>query len=57
MNDTQLTVKTFIAEEKAAEVTELGIVLALIVAGAVAVLVLIGPKISQFYTDFNAQLP
>jgi Flp pilus assembly pilin Flp len=57
MNDTQLTVKTFIAEEKAAEVTELGIVLALIVAGAVAVLVLIGPKIAQFYTDFNAQLP
>ncbi len=57
MNDTQLTVKTFIAEEKAAEVTELGIVLALIVAGAVAAIVLIGPKITQYYTDLNAQLP
>jgi Flp pilus assembly pilin Flp len=57
MNDTQLTVKTFIAEEKAAEVTELGIVLALIVAGAVAAIVLIGPKITQYYADLNAQLP
>ncbi len=57
MNDTQLMVKTFIAEEKAAEVTELAIVLALIVAGAVAVIVLIGPKITQYYTDLNAQLP
>ncbi len=57
MNDTQLTVKTFIAEENAAEVTELAIVLALIVAGAVAVIVLIGPKITQYYADLNAQLP
>ncbi len=57
MNDMQVTVKTFIADENGAEVTELAIVLALIVAGAVAVLVLIGPKIAQFYTDFNAQLP
>jgi len=57
MNDTQLTIKTFIAEEKAAEVTELGIVLALIVAGAVAAIALIGPKIAQYYADLDAELP
>ena len=57
MNDKQLTVKTFIAEENAAEVTELGIVLALIVAGAVAAITLIGPKIAQFYSNLNSALP
>ena len=44
-------------EETAAEVTELAIVLALIVAGAVAAIVLIGPKITAFYAATNNQLP
>ena len=57
MKDKQLTVKTFIAEESAAEVTELGIVLALIVAGAVAAIALIGPKITQYYSNLNSGLP
>lgn len=56
MSLTQL-VKRFLSDEKAAEVTELGIVLALIVAGAVATIALIGPKIKQAYTDTNAALP
>ncbi|MCH8839182.1 MAG: Flp family type IVb pilin [Planctomycetes bacterium] len=45
------------AEESAAEVTELAIVLALIVAGAVAAIALIGPKIAQFYSNINSGLP
>lgn len=49
--------KRFLRDEKAAEVTELGIVLALIVAGAVAVIALIGPKIVTAYTNTNAKLP
>ena len=57
MNDKQLRVKTFIAEESAAEVTELAIVLALIVAGAVAAIALIGPKIALFYSNINSGLP
>ena len=57
MNDNQLTAKTFIAEENAAEVTALGIVLALIVAGAVATITLIGPKIAHFYSNLNSALP
>jgi Flp pilus assembly pilin Flp len=49
--------KRFVADEKAAEVTELGIVLALIVAGAVATIALIGPKIQAAYTTTNTSMP
>jgi Flp pilus assembly pilin Flp len=49
--------KRFFRDEKAAEVTELGIVLALIVAGAVATIALIGPKIHAAYTLTNGVLP
>ena len=47
----------FIRDEQGAEVTELGIVLALIVAGAVATIALIGPKIQAAYTTTNTALP
>jgi len=49
--------KRFYTDEKAAEVTELGIVLALIVAGCVAIIALIGPKIQAAYTTTNTALP
>ena len=49
--------KKFISDEQGAEVTELGIVLALIVAGAVATIALIGPKIQAAYTTTNGALP
>jgi Flp pilus assembly pilin Flp len=49
--------KKFYRDEKAAEVTELGIVLALIVAGAVATIALIGPKIQAAYTTTNGAIP
>ena len=48
--------KRFFSDEKAAEVTELGIVLALIVAGAVATIALIGPKVQKAYEDTNNEL-
>ena len=48
--------KRFFRDEKAAEVTELGIVLALIVAGAVASIALIGPIIQAAYADTAAAL-
>jgi Flp pilus assembly pilin Flp len=57
MNDMHLAIKTFVAEENGAEVTELGIVLALLVAGAVAAITLMGPKIAQYYTVLNSGLP
>ena len=49
--------KRFFADQRAAEVTELGIVLALIVAGSVAIIALIGPKIVAAYTKTNAAIP
>ncbi len=45
--------RTFMRDEKAAEVTELGIVLAMLVAGAIATIILIGPKVKKFYEDVN----
>ena len=57
MKNMELVIKTFIEKENAAEVTELAIILALIVAGAVATIILIGPKIAQYYSDLNSSLP
>jgi Flp pilus assembly pilin Flp len=59
----RLRLKTFLnlcrrlaADENAAEVTELGVVLALIVAGAVVTIALIGPKLQAYYSKVNADL-
>ena len=49
--------KSFVNDERAAEVTELGVVLALVVAASVATIALIGPKIQAAYTLMNANLP
>ena len=49
--------KRFFRDEKAAEVTELGIVLALVVAASVAILLPIGQKILAAYTLTNNSLP
>jgi Flp pilus assembly pilin Flp len=49
--------KKFFKDEQGAEVTELGIVLALIVAGSVVTIALIGPKIQAAYTATNGALP
>ena len=47
----------FIKEEEGAEVVEVGIWLALIVAGSVAIIALIGPKVQKAYNDVNTALP
>ena len=57
MKEKRGLIEKFIADERAAEVTELGIVLSLIVAGAVATIILIGPKITQYFSDLNSSLP
>jgi Flp pilus assembly pilin Flp len=41
--------RRFLSDERGAEVVELGIVLALVVAGAVAIISQIGPKIVSAY--------
>lgn len=57
MKNVKAIAKRFVADEKAAEVTELGIVLALIVAGAVVTIGLIGGKVQTAYTTTNGALP
>ena len=44
-------------KERAAEVTELAIVLALIVAGALVTILVLGPKVAQLFTTTNNALP
>ena len=49
-------VKTFLADENAAEITELGIVLAAIVAGCIVAIVAMGPKIIKGWNDANTEV-
>jgi Flp pilus assembly pilin Flp len=51
------SIRRFIKEEEGAEIVEVGIWLALIVAGSVAIIALIGPKILTGYTLLNTNLP
>jgi Flp pilus assembly pilin Flp len=57
MKKLSIITKKFIRDEHGAEVTELGIVLALVVAGSVAILAAIGPKIVAAYTTTNGAIP
>ena len=47
----------FIKEEEGAEIVEVGIWLALVVAASVAIIALIGPKILAAFTLVNTNLP
>lgn len=49
--------KRFFSDEKAAEVTELGIVLALIVVLAIVAIQSIGQKVSGAYNTVDGKLP
>ena len=48
--------KRFLTDEKAAEVTELGIVLALVVAGSVAAITVIGNVVKNAYTTVSTTI-
>ena len=47
----------FIKEEEGAEVVEVGIWLALIVAGSIAIIATVGTKIKTAFTSVNTSLP
>ena len=47
----------FIKEEEGAEVVEVGIWMALIVAASIGTIALIGPKILASFTSVNGSLP
>ena len=50
------TAKRFLADEKAAEVTELGIVLFLVVVASIVALGTLGSKVAGAYSTVNASL-
>ena len=57
MSRLTVAIRRLVTRTDGAEVTELAIVLALIVAGAVAAIILMGPKITAFYMSLNGNLP
>ena len=57
MSNVVMFAKRFFNDEKAAEVTELGIVLALIVALAIVAIQNIGTSVSTAYSSVDAALP
>jgi pilus assembly protein Flp/PilA len=52
-----LSMLRFIKEEEGAEVVEVGIWLALIVAGSIAIISTVGGKIKTAFTTVNTSLP
>lgn len=50
-------IKRFVRDEQATETLEWGLVCGLIVVGAVAAIVLIGPKVTDMWNDLEAEIP
>ncbi|MEA2708955.1 MAG: Flp/Fap pilin component [Phycisphaerales bacterium] len=49
--------RRFVRDERGSETLEWGLVCGLIVIGAVAAIVLIGPKVTDMWNDVNNEIP
>ena len=47
----------FVREDAGQDLIEYGLLVGIITVGAVATIVLIGPKVTKYFTDLNAILP
>lgn len=47
----------FVREESGQDLIEYGLLVGIITVGAVATIILIGPKVAAYYTNLNALLP
>jgi len=47
----------FVREDAGQDLIEYGLLVGIITVGAVATIVLIGPKVATYFTDLNALLP
>ena len=56
MNAAKL-LRRFCGDERGTEVLEWGLVAGLIVVGAIAAILLIGPKVADIWNDANEQIP
>jgi Flp pilus assembly pilin Flp len=50
-------VRRFIRDERGTETLEWGLVCGLIIIGAIAAIVLIGPKVTDMWNDVNNEIP
>ena len=49
--------RRFLRDQRGTETLEWGLVCGLIIIGAVAAIVLIGPKVTDMWNDFNNEVP
>jgi Flp pilus assembly pilin Flp len=47
----------FVREEEGQDLIEYGLLIGIITAGAIASILLIGPKVSGYFFDLNEQMP
>jgi Flp pilus assembly pilin Flp len=57
MNRIPKALARFVRDERGTETLEWGLICGLIVVGAIAVITLIGPKITKMWNDLNSSIP
>ena len=57
MNRIPKALVRFVRDERGTETLEWGLICGLIVVGAIAVITLIGPKITKMWNDLNSSIP
>ena len=50
-------IRAFLADEQGTETLEWGLVCGLLVVGAITAITLIGPKVSDMWSDLNNEIP
>lgn len=49
--------KTLVSDEQGQDLIEYGLLIGIITVGAIASILLIGPKVTGYFTNLNAALP
>jgi pilus assembly protein Flp/PilA len=47
----------FVRDEEGQDLIEYGLLIGIITVGAIASIILIGPKVAKYFSDLNAKLP
>ena len=57
MNGFRTRLLQFLRDERGTETLEWGLICGLIVVGAIAMITLVGPKISKLWNEMNSSIP
>jgi len=57
MNGFRTRLLQFLGDERGTETLEWGLICGLIVVGAIAMITLVGPKISKLWNEMNSSIP